>query len=339
LCDNEIDRDNEKFSKESLKKLAQLFVGKTGIHDHNLKSKNQAARIFHCSTEEILGKKNQIEEPYCRLLARAYTTKSSKNAQFILDLDSGIKKEVSIGISVEKIICSICNSDIKSKNCHHVRGKKYGQKLCYYSLENPQDAYEWSFVAVPAQKNAGVIKSFAQQSLTSNEPAASSEPKSELSAIKNIIPPLSVQTEQPHISQSSPNTELKKEKFTAKQTKGDHLHMDNIIKKFETGEEVTITKSQSLALHAHIKNLETLAEDGKEYRNELEKEVLRLCALTQPEIHGSIMKGITKKMNISELREFKTAFEKQVHESFLPSPQLYRPTESSSQPQNSEFLI
>jgi hypothetical protein len=357
LCDNEIDRDNEKFSKESLKKLAQLFVGKTGIYDHNLKSKNQAARIFHCSTEEISDKKNQIDEPYCRLLARAYTTKSPKNAQFILDLDSGIKKEVSIGISVEKIICSICNSDIKSENCHHIRGKKYGQRLCYYSLENPQDAYEWSFVAVPAQKSAGVIKSFTQQSPLSNETTTSNGPPSKPVTTKKMPPHLLTQTEQPHTSSSSlqnidlENLELKKdnstskiqtdktEKSIAKQMKGDNLNMTSIMKKFETGEEITITKSQSLAICAHIKNLEIQAEDGKEYKNELEKEVLRLCALTQPEIHGSIMKGLTKKMSITELREFKTAFEKKAHESFLPSPQLYRSTDASPLNLNSEFII
>ena len=31
LCDNEIDRDNEKFTVSALNKLAELFVGKTGI--------------------------------------------------------------------------------------------------------------------------------------------------------------------------------------------------------------------------------------------------------------------------------------------------------------------
>ncbi|MEG2038600.1 MAG: hypothetical protein RRZ73_02615, partial [Oscillospiraceae bacterium] len=31
LCDNDIDRDFERFTKEALDKLAELFVGKTGI--------------------------------------------------------------------------------------------------------------------------------------------------------------------------------------------------------------------------------------------------------------------------------------------------------------------
>ena len=35
LCDNEIDRDFERFDIPALEKLAGLFVGKTGIFDHS----------------------------------------------------------------------------------------------------------------------------------------------------------------------------------------------------------------------------------------------------------------------------------------------------------------
>ena len=46
LCDNEVDRDNERFSIDSLNVLKEMFVGKTGIFDHNPKGENQTARIF-----------------------------------------------------------------------------------------------------------------------------------------------------------------------------------------------------------------------------------------------------------------------------------------------------
>ena len=35
LCDNEIDRDFERFTDEALGKMAELFIGKTGIFDHS----------------------------------------------------------------------------------------------------------------------------------------------------------------------------------------------------------------------------------------------------------------------------------------------------------------
>lgn len=158
LCDNEIDRDFERFSLESLKILEKLFVGVTGVFDHNPESRNQTARIFSCKTEKAENKSTSDGMPYYRLCARAYVPKSEKNKDFILALDSGIKKEVSVGCAVRRRICSICGDDIR--RCGHVKGKEYGGRLCYAILDEPSDAYEWSFVAVPAQKNAGVIKSY-----------------------------------------------------------------------------------------------------------------------------------------------------------------------------------
>ena len=37
LCDNEIDREGERFSLEALEQMRALFVGRTGIFDHNPK--------------------------------------------------------------------------------------------------------------------------------------------------------------------------------------------------------------------------------------------------------------------------------------------------------------
>ena len=157
LCDNDIDRDGERFTVESLFALEKLFVGKTGIIDHNPSAKNQTARIFACTVEAVEGKKTQTGDDYFRLKARAYMPKSEKNKEFILALDSGIIKEVSVGCAVEEVICNICGE--KSDLCPHKKGEKYGSKICCGELTNPYDAYEFSFVAIPSQKQAGVTKS------------------------------------------------------------------------------------------------------------------------------------------------------------------------------------
>ena len=34
LCDDQVDRDDERFSEACIRELAALFVGKTGIMDH-----------------------------------------------------------------------------------------------------------------------------------------------------------------------------------------------------------------------------------------------------------------------------------------------------------------
>lgn len=164
LCDNEIDRDNERFSESSLAELAKLFIGTTGIFDHNPTGQNQSARIY--ATEVIADdqQKNSLGAPYTHLKAKVYMVRSEKNAALILDIDGGIKKEVSVSCTVDSIICSICGKDRKQERCEHQKGKQYDGKTCYHVLEHPSDAYEWSFVAIPAQKKAGVIKSMTKKS-------------------------------------------------------------------------------------------------------------------------------------------------------------------------------
>ena len=57
LCDNDIDRDLEYFTSDTLEELSKMFVGVTGIYDHNPSAKNQVARIYSCKTENLSPKK------------------------------------------------------------------------------------------------------------------------------------------------------------------------------------------------------------------------------------------------------------------------------------------
>lgn len=164
LCDNEIDRDFERFTPEAIAQLSVLFLGKTGIFDHSMKGRDQIARIYECHAEktgELLGDGTE----YVCLKAKAYLPKTDKTKEFILNLDAGIIKEVSVGCAVKREVCSICGADVKRELCEHRKGKTYGEganmKQCYYWLDEPYDAYEWSFVAVPAQRRAGVVKAYS----------------------------------------------------------------------------------------------------------------------------------------------------------------------------------
>ncbi len=165
LCDNEVDRDGERFSITALEKLGELFVGKTGIFDHNPKGENQTARIFDTKVIKDGTKKTSVGEDYTYLEGKAYILKSEKNKELISEIDGGIKKEVSVSCSVKKEICSVCHTDRRQKMCAHVKGKVYKNQVCHIILDEPTDAYEFSFVAIPAQKNAGVTKSFVKDSL------------------------------------------------------------------------------------------------------------------------------------------------------------------------------
>ncbi|MBP1561494.1 MAG: hypothetical protein J6C96_09685 [Oscillospiraceae bacterium] len=158
LCDNEIDRDNERFSLEALGKMAELFVGVTGIFDHNPKGSNQTARLFFAEVSEDTEKTNSLGEAYACLKGYAYMVRTESNADLIREIDGGIKKEVSVSCRAKSRICSVCGADVSQNACRHIKGNTYGEKLCFHTLEDISDAYEWSFVAVPAQVRAGVTK-------------------------------------------------------------------------------------------------------------------------------------------------------------------------------------
>ncbi len=98
---------------------------------------------------------------YTSLKAYAYMVRTEANADLIREIEGGIKKEVSVSCAVADTICSICGNPLGDReHCVHNKGRWYGNQLCYGILQNPTDAYEWSFVAVPAQPKAGVVKGF-----------------------------------------------------------------------------------------------------------------------------------------------------------------------------------
>lgn len=164
LCDNDIDRDFERFSEESLKTLEKLFVGKTGILNHSMKSEDQSCRTYKTQLITDPEKKTVDGKPYTYLKAWCYTVRSEKNDALIRDIESGIKKEVSISCSSTARICSVCNE----RNCNHIAGRKYNGKKCVKTIDGITDAYEWSFVAVPAQRKAGVTKAYDKEKSMEN---------------------------------------------------------------------------------------------------------------------------------------------------------------------------
>lgn len=155
LCDNEVDRDFERFDRAALEKLSELFVGRTGIFDHSWSAGGQTARIYRA---EVIEEETRTTagDKYCWCKGWAYMLRTEKNAELIAEIEGGIKKEVSVGCAVERSVCSICGEEFHT--CPHEKGAEYGGRRCWAELVGATDAYEWSFVAVPAQRNAGVMK-------------------------------------------------------------------------------------------------------------------------------------------------------------------------------------
>lgn len=156
LCDNDVDRDLERFSVDSLTQLSPMFIGKTVLFDHDHKAKNQIARIFKTQVETFPDKLNAINEPYYRLKAYAYIFNHPIYDSIIKSIDAGILKEISVGVSMGLQKCSVCGENYWE--CKHFRGEYYNGNIAHVILESPNEAYEASFVAIPAQANAGVTK-------------------------------------------------------------------------------------------------------------------------------------------------------------------------------------
>ena len=148
LCDDQVDRDFERFDTAALPELAKLFVGKSGVVDHKWSAERQLARIFDA---EVLQ-----EEGVSYIKAWAYIRRGGSGDEWIADIEAGIKKEVSVGCALGQSVCSICGAEYGT--CGHRKGEHYDGALCCAILREPVDAYEFSFVAVPAQRDAGVLK-------------------------------------------------------------------------------------------------------------------------------------------------------------------------------------
>lgn len=182
MGDNELDdRNYEPFNLNALKDLKKLYIGKTMIKDHERSADNQIARVYDTELVQDNSKLTGAGEIYTKLIAKCYMVKTEKNKDLIAEIKAGIKKEVSTGCRAKHAYCSICGVDNMKNYCSHYWGREYetveGKKICYFTLDGAKEAYEVSFVAVPAQPRAGTTKNYggkepeAQKINKSNEEA------------------------------------------------------------------------------------------------------------------------------------------------------------------------
>lgn len=247
LCDDQVDRDYERFSQQALKALAPMFIGKTGIADHAWSAERQTARIFDTSIE--------YEQGAMYIKAWAYMLRGEKTDCIIREIEGGIKKEVSVGCAVKKSICSVCGMDYGS--CEHRKGEQYAGQLCTAVLCEPTDAYEFSFVAVPAQPQAGVLR-------------------------KGLSPEM-------------PDA-------------------------------------------AELKALKADAALGRQYRAELEQDVVRLGLLLDMGVDEKVLQRMARAMESGDLMQMRKALCKKRAELFPPMPQLQTGKETARE-NDSAFLI
>lgn len=149
-CDDQIDRDHERFTAETLGELAKLYVGKPVLRDHKWSAETQTARVYRAEVVEDAG--------VHRLVLGCYMVRTASAADTIAAIEGGILRECSVGCAVQHVNCSICGSDQRETLCRHWPGREYDGQVCSMELSGAADAYEVSLVAVPAQPEAGIVK-------------------------------------------------------------------------------------------------------------------------------------------------------------------------------------
>ena len=167
IADNEQDdRNFMPFNLKALQDLTKLYPGKTMLKDHSRRADNQIARVYDTELVQNANKKTELGELHTELIAKIYMIKTDSNKDLISEIIGGIKKEVSTSTVPTKMVCNICNGD--GRKCRHWPGVEYTvedgsptgtKKRCKMLLDGAKEAYELSFVAVPAQPRAGTHKS------------------------------------------------------------------------------------------------------------------------------------------------------------------------------------
>lgn len=163
MCNDQPDRDFERFPVETLEGLAKMFVGKPVISDHAWSASRQVARIYRTEL-------STHDDGSTHLIGHCYMPRNDTTKDMIAAISGGIMREMSVGCAIGRTTCSICGAD--AMECQHIKGAQYAGGTCIYELRDPLDAYELSFVAVPAQPAAGVTKQNHNQGWTPADMAA-----------------------------------------------------------------------------------------------------------------------------------------------------------------------
>ena len=127
-CDNQVDRDHERFTDKALEGLAPLFVGKSVLMDHKWAAASQTARVYAADVET----RGEIKQ----LVLRCYMPRSDSTAGTIAAIETGILRECSVGCAMSSAITSPGRSFPKQLFFHQRNRREFAPSAGRISLRS-----------------------------------------------------------------------------------------------------------------------------------------------------------------------------------------------------------
>jgi len=149
VCNDQLDRDYERFSREVLEGFARTLPGKALLVGHQHQSAPEG-RFFEAWLEEREGRTD--------LVAGFYIVKTQQNEHLRRQIDGGVFKYVSVGFTCEDLVCDLCGKSLRGPECPHIPGRRYDGQLCTATWRGEAEAAEGSIVYLGSQRGAEIVK-------------------------------------------------------------------------------------------------------------------------------------------------------------------------------------
>ncbi|MEJ8547184.1 hypothetical protein [Brevibacillus borstelensis] len=299
-CHTRMDREGDRFTRESLNDMVALAKGVTFIFDHRWSAYGQTARVYKAEVR-------QAQDGEYELVGWAYMPKN-ENTQPIIDaIDAGILKEVSVGFGYKELQCSVCKQNYFGGNCPHLRGREYDGEICFTWINGVSDWYEISFVAVPAQQGAGIEKSLREK-MDDEKEARLKGGESDMNLIE-FLKSLGVEVKDDDHALSI----VKGWKEQSEKVKG--LEDD-----LQSEKELHATTKAKLEAAQKEKPDATLVSAGQKFFEESRNEIIKMAGMLDENTKTLevILRNVT---DIDGLLEIKQSYQEKVDKRFPPDPQ------------------
>ena len=138
LATDSVDEHNERFTQDSLYRMGQLFLRRTGVLE--VPGKTYYSRIFDTWMKK--------EGNTSKLIGLAYIYLDSKEEVDNVSLYLSNLNKCNISCSFNTKSCSICGCNQFKGRCNHELGKEYGNNhiKCIHELSDVVDVYTWHFI-------------------------------------------------------------------------------------------------------------------------------------------------------------------------------------------------